>query len=107
VPELGYWFFALGAITLAAGAASLGENLAISAVLFPLAVGAGLLGVFYTVGGAGWEKAGGYVTMASAFTAFYAATARGAPRQRGSVMLFGQLRHIAAGLPDPLDRADD
>jgi succinate-acetate transporter protein len=55
--------------------ASLGESLAITSVLAPLWVGVGLLGVFYTVGGTGWEKAGGYVTMASAFTAFYAATA--------------------------------
>ncbi len=44
-------------------------------MLFPLAAGAALLGVFYTVGGSGWEKAGGYVTMASAFTAFYTASA--------------------------------
>jgi succinate-acetate transporter protein len=75
VPELGYWFFALAAITLAGAIASLGESLALSAVLFPLFVGVALLGVFYTVGGTGWEKVGGYVTMASAFTAFYAATA--------------------------------
>ena len=75
VPELGYWFFALAAITLAGAIASLGESLAISSVLFPLTVGVALLGVFYTVGGTGWEKAGGYVTMFSAFTAFYTATA--------------------------------
>jgi succinate-acetate transporter protein len=75
VPELGYWFFALGAITFVGALASLGENLAITSVLLPLAVGAGLLGVFYIVGGSGWEKVGGYVTMASAFTAFYAASA--------------------------------
>jgi uncharacterized protein len=75
VPELGYWFFALAAITAAGALASLGESLAITSVLAPLFVGAGLLGVFYTVGGTGWEKAGGYVTMASSFTAFYAATA--------------------------------
>jgi len=75
VPELGYWFFALAAITLAGAIASLAESLAISSVLFPLTVGVGLLGVFYLVGGSGWEKAGGYVTMASAFTAFYTATA--------------------------------
>lgn len=75
VPELGYWFFALAAVTLAVAVASLAESLAISAVAFPLAVGAALIGVFYIVGGTGWEKAGGYVTMASAFTAFYAATA--------------------------------
>jgi succinate-acetate transporter protein len=75
VPELGYWFFVLAAITAAAAIASLGENLSITIVLVPLAVGAALLGVFYLVGGSGWEKAGGYVTMASSFTAFYSATA--------------------------------
>jgi succinate-acetate transporter protein len=75
VPELGYWFFALGAITLVGAIASLGESLAISAVLFPLTAGVALLGVFYMVGGSGWEKVGGYVTMASSFTAFYAASA--------------------------------
>jgi hypothetical protein len=75
VPELGYWFFALSAITLVGMIASLGESLALTSVLAPLWVGVALLGVFYTVGGAGWEKVGGYVTMASAFTAFYAASA--------------------------------
>jgi hypothetical protein len=75
VPELGYWFFALAAITLVGMIASLGENLALTSVLAPLWVGVALLGVFYMVGGSGWEKAGGYVTMASAFTAFYAASA--------------------------------
>ncbi len=74
VPELGYWFYALAAITLVAAIASLAESLAITSVLIPLAVGAALLGVFYTLGGTGWEKVGGYVTMASAVTAFYAAS---------------------------------
>jgi succinate-acetate transporter protein len=75
VPELGYWFFALAAITAAGAIASLAESLGLSLVLVPLAVGAALLGVFYIAGGTGWEKVGGYVTMASAFTAFYTATA--------------------------------
>jgi succinate-acetate transporter protein len=75
VPELGYWFFTLAAVTLVAMIASLAESLAITSVLAPLWVGVALLGVFYLVGGSGWEKAGGYVTMASSFTAFYAATA--------------------------------
>jgi uncharacterized protein len=75
VPELGYWFFALAAVTLVGMIASLGESLALTAVLAPLWVGVALLGVFYTAGGSGWEKVGGYVTMASAFTAFYAASA--------------------------------
>jgi succinate-acetate transporter protein len=75
VPELGYWMFALSAITLVGMIASLGESLAITSVLAPLWVGVGFLGIFYLVGGSGWEKVGGYVTMASAFTAFYAASA--------------------------------
>jgi uncharacterized protein len=75
VPELGYWFYALAAVTLAGFVASLAENLSISLVLAPLWVGVALLGVYYTVGGTGWEYAGGYVTMASAFAAFYAASA--------------------------------
>jgi succinate-acetate transporter protein len=87
VPPLGYWFFALGAITLAGAFASLAENLAISSVLFPLAVGAALLGVFYVVGGTGWQKAGGYVTMASSFTAFYTATAMMLASTAGRVVL--------------------
>jgi hypothetical protein len=87
VPALGYWFFALAAITLAGALASLAENLAISSVLLPLTVGSALLGVFYIVGGSGWEKAGGYVTMASAFTAFYTATAMMLASTAGRVVL--------------------
>jgi uncharacterized protein len=75
VPELGYWFFVLAAVTLVGMIASLGESFAITSVLAPLWVGAAFLGIFYMVGGTGWEKVGGYVTMASACTAFYAASA--------------------------------
>jgi succinate-acetate transporter protein len=96
VPPLGYWFFALGAITAAACVASLGESLGITAVLLPLFVGAGLLGVFYTVGGKGWEYAGGYVTMASSFTAFYTATAMMMASTFGRVIFpLGKYRHPA------------
>jgi succinate-acetate transporter protein len=87
VPELGYWFFALAAITLVGMIASLGESLALTSVLAPLWVGVALLGVFYTVGGTGWEKVGGYVTMASAFTAFYAASAMMLASAMGRVVL--------------------
>jgi hypothetical protein len=75
VPALGYWFYTLAAVTLVGMIASLGESLAITAVLAPLWVGVAFLGVFYTVGGQGWEYVGGYVTMASAFMAFYTASA--------------------------------
>jgi hypothetical protein len=87
VPELGYWFFALAAITLVGMIASLAESLALTSVLLPLWVGAGLLGVFYILGGSGWEKVGGYVTMASAFTAFYVASAMMLASTFGRVIL--------------------
>lgn len=87
VPELGYWFFTLAAVTLVGMIASLGESLALTSVLAPLWVGVGLLGVFYTLGGSGWEKVGGYVTMASAFTAFYAASAMMLASAFGRVVL--------------------
>jgi hypothetical protein len=96
VPELGYWFFALAAITLAGGIASLAESLAISSVLLPLTVGVAFLGVFYTVGGTGWEKVAGYVTMASALTAFYTATAMMLASTFGRVILpLGKYRREA------------
>ncbi len=99
VPELGYWFYPLAAVTLVAGFASLAESLALTAVLFPLAVGAALLGVFYTVGGTTWEYLGGYFTMASAFTAFYAASAMMLASTCGRIILpLGKYRR-SANLP--------
>jgi succinate-acetate transporter protein len=96
VAPLGYWFYALAAITLAGAFASLGESLGLTSVLLPLSVGAALLGVFYTVGGKGWEYAGGYVTMASAFTAFYTATAMMMASTFGRVVLpLGKYRRSA------------
>jgi succinate-acetate transporter protein len=96
VPELGYWFYVLAAVTLAGMIASLGESLAITSVLAPLWVGVALLGVFYTVGGTGWEKAGGYVTMASSFTAFYAASAMMLASTFGRVLFpLGKYRRAA------------
>ncbi len=87
VPELGYWFFVLAAVTFVGMIAALGESLAIASVLGLLWVGVGLLGVFYTVGGSGWEKVGGYVTMASAFVAFYTASAMMLASTFGRVIL--------------------
>lgn len=99
VPELGYWFFALAAITLVGMIASLAENLALTSVLAPLWVGVALLGVFYLVGGSGWEKFGGYVTMASAFTAFYTASAMTLAGTFGRVILPTGKYRKAANVP--------
>lgn len=96
VPALAYWFFALAAVTGAAALASLGENLGMSLVLFPLAAGSALLGVFYIVGGYFWIHVGGYVTMLSAFTAFYTATSMMMASAFGRVILpIGKLRKDA------------
>lgn len=76
VPALAYWFYPLAAVTLVGALASLAESLGITTVLLLLVgVGSALLGVFYTVGGSTWGHIGGYVTMASAFAAFYTASA--------------------------------
>jgi len=100
VPELGYWFFALAAITLVGMIASLAESFALTSVLLPLWVGAALLGVFYIEGGTGWEKVGGYVTMASAFTAFYAASAMMLAATFGRAVLpVGKYRRESVGEP--------
>jgi uncharacterized protein len=75
-PELGFWFLALAAITAAGCLASLVEaNGGLTIVLAPLAVGAALVAVYYLTGGTGWKHTGGWVLLASSFTAFYAATA--------------------------------
>jgi hypothetical protein len=96
VPALGYWFYALAAITAVGAIASLAESLALSAVLFPLAVGSAFLGVFYTLGGSGWEHVGGYITMASAVTAFYTASAMVLVSTYGRVILpLGKYRRQA------------
>ena len=96
VPELAYWFFVLAAITGAAALASLTESLGLFSVLLPLAVGSALLGVFYLVAGSFWIHLGGYVTMLSACTAFYVATAMMLESTSGRVVLpLGKLRRDA------------
>lgn len=90
---LAYWLWPLAAITFAAALASLGDNLAISLVLWPLAVGVSLLGVFYMDGGSFWIHIGGYFTMFSAFAAFYTGTAMMMAGSVGRVVLpMGKLR---------------
>ncbi len=55
--------------------AALGENLAITAVLGTLTVGAAFAAVRFLIGGDGWEQAAGWVFLASAFLAAYTAGA--------------------------------
>jgi hypothetical protein len=74
-PELGYWFLVLAVITGFGTIAALGENLGITAVLGTLTVGAAFAAVFHLLGGTGWERAAGWVLIASSFLATYTAAA--------------------------------
>jgi succinate-acetate transporter protein len=94
-PELAFWFFPLAAITAAGAVASIPENLGLTATLTALAVGAGLLGVGYLVGGTGWLHTGAWVLIASTICAWYTATA---------LMLKGSFRRVVLPLAEP--RAD-
>ncbi len=93
---LGYWFLVLAVITGFGMIAALGENLGIFAVLAPLAVGSALVAVHYLVGGLGWERAGGWVLVASSFIACYVAGAMMIASAWGRTVLpLGDLRKSA------------
>jgi len=95
-PELGYWFLVLAVITGFGMIAALGENLGIAAVLATLGVGSALVAVFYLVGGTGWERAAGWVLIASSFLATYTAAAMMIAATWGRTLLpLGEFRKSA------------
>jgi succinate-acetate transporter protein len=73
--ELGYWFLVLAVITGLGTIAALRDNLAFTAVLGVLTVGAAFAAVYYLTGIGSWETAAGWVLIASAVLAAYAAGA--------------------------------
>jgi succinate-acetate transporter protein len=73
--EFGYWFLMLAAITGVGAIAALAENLGLSLVLLPLAVGSAFTGIGWLVASTSWLHTGGWVLIASAIIAFYAASA--------------------------------
>lgn len=72
---LGFWFISLAAITLTGALAAMYENVALSAVLHTLWIGAALLAVGFLTGSTAWEVIAGYVLMLSAICAWYTGTA--------------------------------
>jgi uncharacterized protein len=74
-PELGFWFFALAAITASGAVASLAESLGLFAVLSTLAAGSGIAAGAFIYGSHGWVQAAGWVFVFSAGFAWYTATA--------------------------------
>ena len=71
----GYWFAMLAAVTFSGALAAMRGNLALSAVLHTLWIGAGLLAIGLMTGVGVWEVIGGYVLLLSALIAWYTATA--------------------------------
>jgi uncharacterized protein len=74
-PELGFWFFALAAITASGFLASLAESMSLAAVLGTLAAGSGIAAGAFIYGSHGWVQVAGWVFVISAGCAWYTATA--------------------------------
>jgi uncharacterized protein len=99
--EFGYWFLVLAVITGFGTIAAMGRNLAVTAVLGTLTVGAAFAAVFYLVGGTGWERAAGWVLIASSFLATYTAGALMIAGAWGRAVLpLGEIRKAAKRLPE-------
>jgi succinate-acetate transporter protein len=86
-PELGYWFLALAAITAMGALAAMFENVGLFSVLGALAAGSAFAAIHYLTGSSTWETVAGYVLMASAFLAFYVASAMMLEGAAGKVIL--------------------
>jgi hypothetical protein len=87
-PELGFWFFALGAITASGCVAALAEgNLGVGAVLGTLAAGSGIAAGGLIYGSHGWTQVAGWVFVVSAGLAWYTATAMMLKAAAGRTML--------------------
>jgi succinate-acetate transporter protein len=98
-PELGFWFFALGAITLMGAIAALAENIVLASVLAALAAGAVIDAIASLVGNSGAEKLAGYFFVVAAGLAFYLASAMMLEASYGRVVLpTGKLK-VAANIP--------
>jgi uncharacterized protein len=78
-PAFGYWFLALGAITLVGAIAATVENGALAAVLHTLWIASGLLAIGFLTSGdpvnSVWTIIAGWVFILSALLAFYTASA--------------------------------
>ena len=86
-PELGFWFFALAAITASGALASLAESLGLFAVLSTLAAGSGIAAGAFIYGSHGWVQVAGWVFVFSAGFAWYVATAMMLAAAGGMVVL--------------------
>src|ERR671928_97162 len=86
-PELGFWFFALAAITASGFLASLAESLSLAAVLGTLAAGSGIAAGAFIYGSHGWGEGARWLFVLSAGLAWYTATAMMLAAAGGRVVL--------------------
>jgi succinate-acetate transporter protein len=102
-PELGFWFFALGAITASGFLASLAESLSLAAVLGTLAAGSGIAAGAFIYGSHGWVQVAGWVFVISAGCAWYTATAMMLAAASGRTVLpllkFNRAANVPGGKP--------
>jgi succinate-acetate transporter protein len=73
--SFGYWFIALGFITLMGAIAATAENLALASVLHTLWLASGLLAIAEMLPSESWRIASGWVFLLSAVLAWYTASA--------------------------------
>lgn len=74
-PALGFWFIALAWITIMGAIAATAENLALTAVLGTLALGATFAAIAELLGSNAWTVIVGYTFILSAICAWYTASA--------------------------------
>jgi hypothetical protein len=86
--EFGFWFIALGAITvMGALAVAVEGNIGVFLVLGTLAGGCGCAAAAFLLGSSGWTEAAGYVFIVSACLAYYVASAMMLASAAGRVIL--------------------
>jgi hypothetical protein len=98
-PELGFWFFALAAITASGALASLAESIGLFAVLSTLAAGSGIAAGAFIYGSHGWVQVAGWLFVISAGCAWYVATAMMLAAAGGMVVLPLGKYNRAASIP--------
>ena len=74
-PALGFWFIALAWITIMGAVAATAENMALTAVLGTLSLGAIFAAVAELLGSEAWTVIAGYTFIVSAICAWYTASA--------------------------------
>ncbi|MDP9474255.1 MAG: acetate uptake transporter [Actinomycetota bacterium] len=99
-PALGFWFIALAWITIMGAIAATAENVALTAVLGTLALGATFAAIAELLGNEAWTVIAGYTFIVSAVCAWYTASALMFEGVRGEPVLPVGMTKKAQEAPD-------